>query len=404
MLPHDAVDPLPDSAGAYRILKPRQIGRWTYPCEWSFGQLKEAALVTLRINLAALEAGMLLKDATPQNVQFVDGKAVWIDTLSFETLAAGAPWTAFRQFCTQLLYPLLLAHYLPAFSPGLLAAQPDGFSAEWTASVLPRRARWNLSNRLYVYLPASLERKAGQQTEQAARQVSPASIRRNLDHLYRRIEALKPANPATDWERYYRETILSDRYLQAKEAQIGAWLEEARPDSVLDLGCNTGIFSLLAAKSGCPVTAVDSDTACIDRLFLQVRAQNIPGLVALVADLTHPLAGGGWGGREWKPLLERLAGHHTVFALALIHHLALAKNVPLPFIAALLHQLCTQAAVVEWIPKSDPKAQELLRYRADVFDGYDQAAFEASLAAHFVTVRTEPVAGSERILYFLQKR
>jgi SAM-dependent methyltransferase len=403
LLSHKEVSVPNAPAGAHRILKPEQVPVWTYPAEWSFEELRAAALTTLDLNIAALEKGLILKDATPLNIQFVRGRAVLIDTLSFEQHKEGTPWIGFRQFCTGFLYPLLLAHYLPRFPLSMLTSQPEGFSASLTAGMLPRKARFNLSNRLYVYWPASLEAKP-QNASNKQVSVSTASIQRNLDHLRRRIASLQPAGGTTDWERYYQETILSDAYLRAKEAVIAKWLSEEKPASVLDLGCNTGAFSLLAATAGSTVTAVDFDAACIDRLFQHCRKEGITNITSLVADFCHPLAGGGWAGQEWKPLLERLAGHEAVFALALIHHLALAKNVPLPFIAKLLHQLTSKYVVVEWVPKDDPKSQELLRHREDIFDAYTQDHWEQALAPLFSTERTETVQGSSRILYYLRRK
>lgn len=391
---------------AWRILKPQQISRWTYPTEWSFEQLKAAALLTLELTASALQKGGILKDASPQNIQFVEGHPVLIDTLSVEEHEEGAQWTAFRQFCNSFLYPLLLAHYLPSFELKMLAAFPNGFSATQTAEMLPSKARWNLSNRLYVYLPASLDRKKKDDSSTTnVRKISTASILRNIAHLQNRISILQPAYGKTTWSDYYEETILSAEYLREKETLVGRWLKETRPASVLDLGCNTGAFSLLAAEDkSCTVTATDADAACIDRLFLQVQKTGIKNLNCLITDLTNPLSGGGWAGAGWTPWMERMNGHDAVFALALVHHLALAYNVSLPQIAEIINTLSTHFAVVEWIPKTDPKAQLLLQHRKDVFDHYTQKDFEAVFGSFFQIRQKEKVKGSERVMYVLEKR
>ena len=402
MTPFEEV-PLPP-AGMYKVLRPIPLPTWTYPAEWSFEQLQAAALLTLELNEEALAAGGILKDASMQNIQFVEGKPQLIDTLSVEQYTEGEGWKGFRQFCAEALYPLLLAHYLPHFSLGGMAALPRGLSAAATAELLPVKARFSLSNWLYVFLPAALEKRVGDHTKRNESAVSTPAVLRNLAHLRRRIAKLRPAGGTSDWGRYYAETILGEHYLKAKEAALSGWLKALAPASVLDLGCNTGVFSLLAAQdSNCAVTALDSDAACIGRLYREAQERGLTNITALVADLTHPLSGGGWGGQEWAPLLQRIAGREGVLALALIHHLALAFNVPLPAVSALLHQLTSGWVIVEWVPKEDPKAQLLLRHREDIFEGYSQAHFEDSLKGLFRIHQTESIAGSTRQLYLLYK-
>ncbi len=406
LLPFEVLEGNERYPPAWRILKPQPISRWTYPAEWSFEQLKSAALLTLDLTASALQKGGILKDASPQNIQFVEGRPVFIDTLSVEEHEEGAPWTAFRQFCTGFLYPLLLAHYLPSFELKILASFPNGLSTTQTAEMLPQKARWNVSNQLYVYLPASLEKKKDSNAHATTtRKISTASILRNIAHLQNRISNLRPAYGKTTWSGYYEETILSAEYLREKETLMGRWLKELKPDSVLDLGCNTGTFSLLASEDkSCTVTATDVDAACIDRLFLHAQKAKIKNLNCLVTDLTNPLSGGGWAGAEWTPWVERMKGHDAVLALALVHHLALANNVSLPQIAGLLNTLSKRFALVEWIPKTDPKAQLLLAHRKDVFEDYTQPGFEAAFAAFFHIRQREKVKGSKRVLYVLERQ
>ena len=391
-------------AGIYKVLKPKPVPNWTYPAEWSFEQLRDAAVLTLELNEEALAAGGILKDASMQNIQFAGGKPQLIDTLSIAQYTEGAGWKGFRQFCAEALYPLLLAQYLPNFSLATMAAYPRGISATAVAEMLPVRARFSVSNWLYVFLPAALEKRAGTAARRNEAAVSTTAVQRNLAHLKRRIQSLRPAGRQSDWGRYYAETILSEQYLQAKEKTIGNWLQQLNPQSVLDLGCNTGVFALLAAhNANCNVTALDSDAACIDRLYREAQARKLKNLTVLVADLLHPLAGGGWAGKEWMPLLDRIQGAELVMALALIHHLALAFNVPLLSVTKLLHQLTTHWVIVEWVPKEDPKGQILLRHREDIFDQYSQSRFEASLEGLFYIRKLEGGAGSNRLLYLLEK-
>jgi len=80
------------------VLRHERIPFVSYPYEWTFSMLRDAALLQLDLNLAALEEGMILKDSTPYNVQFRGSKPVFVDIGSFERLREGAPWVGYRQF------------------------------------------------------------------------------------------------------------------------------------------------------------------------------------------------------------------------------------------------------------------------------------------------------------------
>jgi SAM-dependent methyltransferase len=401
LVPHEELAPREGDADCYRILQPEFVAPWTFPYEWSFQQLREAALVTLRINRIALDHGAILKDATAYNLQLRAYGLQWIDTLSFERHVEGQPWTAFGPFLQHFLYPLLLYRYLPETSPAMLTSYPDGIPPRMVSAALRGKARLSLNHRLYVHLPATMSRKA-EGAAASTRKVSTKSIRQNLQQLEDWIGKLSlPPDPT--WERYYTETILSDAYLQEKSAVIEDWLSQANAQSVLDLGCNTGRFSLIAAERGAEVTALDTDPRCIDVLW-RAAQQGKKAVFPIVADLCQPSPALGWEGAERGSLLSRIAGREMVLALALVHHLAIGRNVPLSMIASLFARLTAEHLIVEWIPKEDEKVQGLLQHRADVFDDYTQASFDVHFGKHFVTRSVHHSQASNRVLYWFQKK
>jgi SAM-dependent methyltransferase len=400
MIAHEEMEdssPLPEAS---RILRPAQLDFWSYPYEWSFRQLQEAALATLRLVRVGLEHGMMLKDASAHNIQFVGGKPVLIDSLSFERYEAGKPWQAFRQFCEHFLYPLLIFQKCPDLSPAFLMAYPDGISAQLTASLLPWKSRLSWNNQLYVFLAASLAKKQGK--PQRSFRISKEKILQNVAQLEGYIRSLKPREARPVWSNYYEETILSAEYLESKKSSVAGLLQSLAPQRVIDAGCNTGSFSLLAAAHAQEVIAFDSDAASIDALFAEAKKAGTPGLHLLVADLMNPTPALGWANAERSALLERLRAD-MVLALALVHHLAIAKNLPLSFISTVFAGMTEQWLLIEFVPKSDSKTQLLLQARKDIFHDYSEAAFEAAFSEDFHIERRIALPHSERVLYLMRK-
>ncbi len=401
LVPHEELSPPTSDPDCHRILRPEAVRPWTYSYEWSFLQTRAAALATLRIARTALAHGAVLKDATAYNLQLRPGGAQWIDTLSFERHTEGQPWAAFGQFLRHFLYPLLLYRGVPETLPAILLAYPDGLPPRFAAEALRGKARLSLNHRMYVRLPAALAGRE-ERTTQKTRTVSTASILRNLEHLEGWIGGLSlPAD--SDWERYYTETILSEPYLHEKTRVVSGWLAEMRPATALDLGCNTGHFSMLAAEAGAEVTALDTDPRCIDALWTAAQTSRL-AVHALVADVCNPSPASGWGGAERTPLLHRVEGRSLVLALALVHHLAIGRNVPLSMIATLCASLSADHLLIEWVPKNDEKVQVLLRHRADVFSDYTEEAFVAHFSSHFHTHRIHRSEESGRVLFWFRKR
>lgn len=399
LLPHEELHE-PAADHAYKILLPQQVPYWSYPYEWSFSQLKDAALLTLRISLLALQHNMVLKDASAYNIQFVGGKPVFIDTLSFEAYQEGRPWKAFRQFCAHFLYPLLLQIHQPGTDMRILQAYPDGLPATMIRSILPGRKRWNLNYWLYVFLPAKLETRPDNGKTYT---VSRTKVLQNLQQLESFIGKLQLPALHTTWNDYYSDTILSREYLDRKKEIVAAWLEELPGNTICDLGCNDGVFSELAAHKAQHVWALDGDAACIETLYLTAKKQKQHNILPLVSDLSNPVPAGGWNNAERLPVFERV-GSDTVLALALIHHLCLAKNVSLEMVADVLGSLAQRHLIIEFVPKEDPKAQLLLQHKGDIFPHYTQATFEAAFASRFEILSTEVVKGSSRTLYLMRRR
>jgi SAM-dependent methyltransferase len=408
IVPHEEADQaLAHSPGAYKILRPERIPFISYPYEWSFGQLKDAAIATLRLQELALDHGMSLRDASAYNIQFRRGKPVLIDTLSFERLRENTPWVAYRQFCQHFLAPLALMAYRDVRLGQLSRIHLDGVPLDLAAALLPFRARLRASLLIHLFFHARSQRKHATTTDSrkatAGRRFSPQAFRGLIQSLRHAIQKLRWEPNPTVWSTYYSEAeSYSPDALESKKELVNSLLDEAGPKRVWDLGANTGLFSRIAAAKGADVISFDLDPGAVELNYREVVSGGESNVLPLVTDLTNPSPPIGWENRERLSLAER-GPADLVLALALVHHLAIANNVPLPRVAEFFHRLAP-SLIVEFVPKGDPQVQRLLATREDIFPDYTPAGFERSFAARWNISRTERIAGSERVLYLMRRR
>jgi ribosomal protein L11 methylase PrmA len=408
LIPHEEADPSEVGGNSgYRLLRPERIPFISYPYEWSFSQLKDAALLTLKIQARCLKHGMSLKDASAYNVQFVRGRPILIDTLSFEVAEEGQPWVAYRQFCQHFLAPLALMAHRDVRLSQLLRVHLDGIPLDLASSLLPARTWLSPSLLMHVHLHARAQRKyAGTPATATAtvgrKRMSRTAIVGMLESLAGAITKLRWNPAGTEWADYYQDTNYSEPAMAEKERLVAGMLAEIRPKMVWDLGANVGRFSRLTSRKGIDTVAFDVDPAAVERNYRESSSSGDSHMLPLVSDLTNPSSAIGWAGTERLSLQQR-GPVDCVLALALIHHLAIGNNVPLPSIAEWFAQLA-RSVVVEFVPKSDTQVQRMLASRVDIFDDYAPPAFEAALEDHFKIAAKTPIAGSERVLYLLTRR
>jgi ribosomal protein L11 methylase PrmA len=406
LITHHEVEPAAVGvAPQCRVLRPERLEYISYPYEWCFSQLQDAALNTLDIQLRALARGMTLKDASAYNMQFHRGNCLMIDTLSFTTYRDGEPWIAYRQFCQHFLAPLLLASYRDCRLSGLLRVHLDGIPLDLASALLPRRSWLRYGVLAHLHLHARAQRRYGDR-QGAARQISISrtGLRAMLEGLRSLLAALRWQPGATEWGDYYAATNYSESAAADKQRLVSELLRQAaRPgELLLDLGANTGAYSRLAAAEGYTVVAQDVDPAAVETCYRESRRHGEARLLPLLQDLTNPSPALGWSHTERQSLLQR-GPAHTVMALALLHHLAIGNNVPLhrcaDFFAALGNYL-----LIEFVPKSDSQVMRLLASREDIFPDYHEEGFEAAFESEFEVLRRTAVRDSERSLYLLRKR
>ena len=393
------------------VLRHDRIEVLSYPYEWSFEMLRDAALLQLALTRAALAERLITKDASAYNVQFVGTKPVFIDVGSFERLRGGEPWPGYRQFCELFLNPLLVQALRNVPFQPLLRGSINGISPTVAAELLRGEGRFNKSVLTHVKLHARAERKYADadrdrdikaELEQAG--FGPPLIDAQLKGLERAVAGLTWERQESTWSDYSDRSHYGTPDLQVKERFVGAAIESRSIGRVLDLGANDGHFSRLALRAGArSVVAVDSDDLVVDRLYRDLRREGERRILPLVLDLSDPSPGLGWRSRERPPFVTRVRPD-LVLCLAVVHHLALTNTVPLPAIVELLADFAAPV-VVEFAHHDDAMAARLLaRKRTGVFDGYRREHWERALAERFSILETETLPGGTRTLYRCEPR
>lgn len=403
IIPHEevSVEPLsPDIA--YSVIKPELIPFISYPYEWCFSQLKDAALTTLAIQTKAMDHGMSLKDCNAYNIQFRKGKPVLIDTLSFERYREGKPWVAYRQFCQHFLAPLALMSKKDIRLNQLLRIYIDGVPLDLASSLLPFNTHLSFSLLSHVHLHARSQRRfANQVVDISGYKMSRLSFLGLIDSLGSAIKCLKWQPGSTEWAEYYQDTNYSAEAFQHKRQIVAEYLEWIKPVNVWDLGANVGIFSRLASNRGINTISFDIDPAAVEKNYLECVTNGETNIHPLLIDLTNPSPGIGWQNRERMSLIGR-GPADTALALAWIHHLAISNNVPLNRIASFLGELCN-SLIVEFVPINDSQVQRLLSTREDIFQAYSKLAFEKQFSRYFRIRHSVAIRDSERTLYLMEK-
>jgi hypothetical protein len=387
------------------VIRPYIIPFISYPYEWSFSALKAAALVTLEIQKLAMDHGLTLKDASAFNIQFLNGKWVLIDTGSFHIQQEIHPWSAYRQFCQHFLAPLLLIAYCDERLLTLISHYTDGIPLDMATKFLPLRAKCRLPVFIHLICHSRFvlkDFKVGA-VEQQKKTISKASAYGMLDQLSSLIHSLefKISNSAwTDYENTH--TYLKDEFKE-KETFILNCADKINIHQIWDLGANTGHFSRLLSihsKRKLSIVAFDYDFMTVEVGYRKssLLTQNHP--LHIWMDLLNPSPGLGWAGEEWESIKNR-GPADLVLALALLHHLCLSGNISFTHIFDYLKNI-GRYLIIEFIPKTDPQSQRLLKSRQDIYVDYNQVKFEKVMQQYFRILATKEVSKSGRILYFVQ--
>ncbi len=403
LIPHEESNiKFPHPETGYRILKPEKISFISYPYEWCFSQLKDAALTTLKIQRMALDHEMSLKDASAYNIQFQNGRPIFIDTLSFEKYHEGKPWVAYRQFCQHFLAPLALMSRKDIRLNQLLKIYIDGVPLDLASSLLPLKTRFKFSLLTHIHLHAKTQmRYAGQTAKKQNPKLSRMGFIGIINSLESAVKGLKWDPQGTEWSNYYQNTNYTPDGFEHKKQIVQKYLFKSNPRTVWDIAANTGHFSRLASDNEINTISFDVDPAAVEKNYLHVVSSGENIILPLVSDLTNPSPGLGWQNEERMGFMER-GPADTLLALALIHHLAISNNLPFSKVVDFIRQIC-KWLIIEFVPKTDSQVQRLLATRKDIFPNYTEEAFEKEFERYFAVRDKIQIKESERILYLMRK-
>lgn len=404
LIPHEEVDVESNCSGkVYKIIKPELIPFVSYPYEWCFSQLKDAALATLDIQRRSLDFGMSLKDCSAYNIQSMKGRPVLIDTLSFERYRDGQPWVAYRQFCQHFLAPLVLMSYRDIRLNQLLKIYLDGIPLDLTSSLLTVRTRFVFSLLSHIHLHAKSQKYFADKTvDRSAHKMTRRSLLGLMDSLESAVRRLKWDAKGTEWANYYRDSSYSPNALEHKRQLVSEFLDTVHPRTVWDLGANVGMFSRVASKRGICTVSFDIDPAAVEKNYIECVKRGETNILPLVFDLTNPSPSIGWENKERMSIFER-GPADMVLALALVHHLAISNNLPFNDLVSTLSSICSWLAV-EFVPKSDPQVARLLSTRDDIFPDYTQQTFENEFRRQFTIMSSVGIRDSERMMYLMRRK
>ncbi len=403
-MPADALGP--HAERALHVLEHDRIAFWSYPYEWPFAALKSAALFHLDLHIDALAAHATLIDASAYNVQFTGPRPIFVDVLSLRRYRDGELWDGHRQFCEQFLNPLLLQAIRGVPFNAWYRGAMEGIPVTDLSALLGARGWMSWQTMMHVKAQAKVQRAAESDRVDVSRarerRLSKTALLAMLASLRRWIARLEPRSTGgIGWTTYATTNTYADEEAAAKRRFVGEFAAAVRPALLVDVGCNTGDYSVCALEAGAvSVVGLEGDPATADRAFRRAQQTNL-SFLPLVMDAADPSPARGWRGRERRSL-EGRASFDAMIALAFEHHLAIGRNVPLDEVIEWLTGLAP-AGVIEFVPKDDPTIQRMLALRKDVFDTYDRTSFVNALNSRARTVRSAVVSSTGRELFWYER-
>jgi SAM-dependent methyltransferase len=400
------------SPGATIVEHPR-VPFTSYPYEWPAEMLYAAAQLTLDLAEQSLDEGLGLKDATPYNVLFNGPRPVFVDLLSFEQRNPGDPtWLPLAQFVRTFLLPLVVNKYFRISLAQLLTTHREGVEPEEVLQLLSPLQKLRSPFLTLVSIPAWLAaREAGKHPtiyeQKTLRDSAQARfiLRGLLRNMRRKLTQATPrAKKTSVWSDYMEKNNHTEDYFPLKQAFVSGILRGQQPRDVLDVGCNTGHFSAIAARTGASVVAIDYDPVVVGEVWRQARAEDL-NILPLVVNLARPTPAIGWLNQENSSFLERARGaFDAVLMLGVIHHLLVSERIPLPEIIKLAAELTNDLLVIEFVAPDDPMFRRIARGRDHLFTDLTKESFEQTCNERFDTIRCERLDQTSRWLYLMKKK
>ena len=399
IIKHKEIERTDDSV----ILEVEKVPFISYPYEWCYSEYRDAALLTLKINLIALDYGMILKDASVYNVQFINGRAIFIDTLSFDKYEEGLPWGAYGQFTRHFIAPLALMNFVDLRMNTLMRDYIDGVPLDLADSILKKRGGLFVKQHITWQNKSIMKHNnSGKSDKKVNINLPKKSLINIMVMIESQIKGLKRKHVDTEWDLYYENTNYSELAENNKKDIILDYVSIIKCRNIaLDIGANDGKYSRIISEYFDNVLAMDIDCNAVDRNY-SISKNDKENILPLVLDFNNPTPSIGFACHE-RESLDRRLDSDLVMALALIHHMAISNNVPFYKIAEWFSSL-GRYLIIEFVPKTDSQVELLLKTRVDIFDNYTQEKFEECFKKYYKIVEKNKIEDSNRTLYLMERK
>jgi SAM-dependent methyltransferase len=402
-----------EQASGATIVEHERVPFTSYPYEWPAEMLHAAAELTLDLADKILDEHIGLKDATPYNVLFKGARPVFVDLLSFEQRNPGDPtWLPLAQFVRTFLLPLLVNKHFGISLSQLLTTHRDGIEPEEVLQLLSPLQKLRSPFLTLVTIPAWLAARDGAEDskiyeKQTLPDIAKAGfiLRAVLKNMRRKLAQAAPrAKKTSAWSNYMEKNNYTHDYFPLKQTFVSEALNEHQPRHVLDVGCNTGHFSAIAACSGANVVAIDYDPVVVGEVWRQAQAEDLD-ILPLVVNIARPTPSNGWRNLENSSFLDRARGaFDAVMMLGVIHHLLVSERIPLTEIMELAAELTTDLLVIEFVAPDDPMFRRIARGRDHLFTDLTKESFEQTCNERFDTLRCVRLDETSRWIYLMKKK
>ena len=414
LLRDPAIAPLVSGLQGTVVFEHDRVSFPSYPYEWPAEMLHAAGQLTIDLARRILPDGLGLKDGTPYNVLFRGPKPVFVDVLSFEQRdPRNAIWLPHAQFIRTFLLPLLVGRHFGMPPSQTLFSRRDGLEPEEVYRWLGPAQKLSPAFLSLVSMPSWLASKYEQKADtihKTDRSTDPEKARFILEHLLNGVaknlsRVSPPGGGKSAWTEYMTTNNNYDaQHFAAKEQFVREAVAEFHPQRVIDVGCNTGHFSEISARSGAEVVAIDYDPVVLGDVWRRARANSLD-ILPLAVNLCRPTPGLGWRNEECPSFLDRARGSFDlVLMLAVIHHMLVTERVPLPEIIDMAAELTRDLAIIEFVGPNDSMFRRIARGRDHLHAGLSASVFEQECARKFEIVRTQHVEGTERWVYLLRRK
>jgi SAM-dependent methyltransferase len=409
---NEVKEALGDDSGQRILVEHERIPFASFPYEWAPEMLYAAAELTLEMAESLLAASLGIKDATPYNVLYRGPKPVFIDLLSFERRDPGdETWLPLAQFSRTFLLPLLVNKYFGVRLDEIFLAHRDGLDPENVVRLLGPLQKMRAPFLTLVTLPARLSNRASAESTSIydrRKTANPEKAKFILERVFkglkRKLESLRPVSVSSNWSEYMEQNKYSEDYFPIKQEFVERALAELRPAKVLDVGCNTGHFSAMAARGGASVVSIDYDPVVVGRVWSMASSENLD-ILPLMVNLARPTPSLGWRNMENESFLDRARGaFDAVLMLAVIHHMLVSERIPLPEIMRLACELTKDLLVVEFVGTLDPMFKRISRGRDHLHLGLTEEYFENVARQYFEIIRSEKLGDTHRRIYMMRRK